>query len=117
MAPKERLLRKLTLGSSVSVQCFGLSAFSTLALSSFPGGEQRSASHMECSKRKNVTNKKIRKSLSNCGYCLVCSKVFYCNSFDRSCRHQQMANNGISVFSPIYKNKHHYTFWSKSACK
>lgn len=105
MAPKEGLLGKLTLGGFVAAQCFGLSAFSTLALSSVPGGEQRSASHLGWSKRKKVTNKKIQKSLSNSGYCLVCSKVLYCNSFDRSCRQQQMANNGISVFSPIYKKQ------------
>ena len=33
-------------------------------------------------KKKKVTNKKIQKSLSNSSYCLVCSKVFYCNSFE-----------------------------------
>ena len=82
VAPKERLLRKFTLGSSVAVQCFGFSAFSTWVLSSIPGGGQRSASPLEWSKKKNVTNKKKQKSLSNSSYCLVCPKVFYCNSFE-----------------------------------
>ena len=79
----KRDLRKFTLGSSVAVQCFGFSAFSTWVLSSIPGGGQRSASPLEWSKKKKkVTNKKIHKSLSNSSYCLVCSKVFYCNSFE-----------------------------------
>ena len=55
--------------------------------------------------KKKVTKNKIQKSLSNSSYCLVCSKVFYCNSFEIEAANVSKWQTVESQYCLLFKKK------------
>ena len=100
-----RDMRKVTMGSSLRGQWLGLHTFTAMALGSIPGQGIKICKPRGVTKKKKVTKNKIQKSLSNSSYCLVCSKVFYCNSFEIEAANVSKWQTVESQYFLLFKKK------------